>query len=84
MIFVKGQKVRITFPNKAGWFSDNGKIGTFVGMSDKCYLIYVDGSKEYSITRSGDKFTWSMNHGQFEILGQVQLLFTFMEISYEV
>ena len=84
MTLVKGQKVRITL--SASWFDDTEKIGTIVGMCGTAlYMIYITDSRHCPARdEHGNKYTWVMSANQFEPLGQVQLLFSFMETSYEV
>ena len=79
MKLIKGQKVIITF--KVSWFKDTGKIGTFVGVYQNRTYVYIEGSTNNhgQTTPDGDKYTWTMGWKYLKVLGQVQLLFPFMD-----
>lgn len=84
MQFIKGTKVRITFPNSQ-WFKDEGKIGAVVSYNDNhSVAIYIEGSEHNhdQVDYYGNKYTWIMYQSHFKVLGQVQLLFPFMKESY--
>lgn len=77
-----GTKIRVIFNPSGIWFKDQGKIGTMVGYCEKSYYyIYIPDSynnKGYT-DRQGNKYTWIMPEAHFKPLGQVQLVFPFME-----